>query len=179
MYKFELVRKLSDLKTGDQIAVSGHVDNLHPSLGQFMRHTDGVYFHHGIFDEERMEVIDVHGDKKFNAKPKRRSIHEFVARRSQLYRVIHENCLPVETTMMMANKALTRWSFWPPVYDLISNNCETFANYLKTGIKYSSQASAAVSNFFNISTATVPCAVPVGSPVVHGSASVSSLGGPR
>ena len=161
---------LSDLKTSDQIAVMGNVVELNPSLLQFMRHTNGVYFHHGILDKETMEVIDFHGDKKLNAKPKRRSISEFAAGRFPLYRVIHEKCLPVEKTMKMANDAVQRSSLYPwPVYDLLLNNCETFATYLKTGIKHSAQASEAVSHFF-----TVPRPV---LPVFLGPASVDSFGG--
>ena len=65
------VVKLGDLKTGDLIAVMGQVVDLNPSLLPLMEHTDGVYSHHGIFDKEKLEVIDFHGDNKANAKPKR------------------------------------------------------------------------------------------------------------
>ena len=157
---------LSDLNIGDQIAVMGNVVDLNPSLLQFMRHTNGTYFHHGILDKEN-KVIDFHGHKKFSAKPKRRDISEFLAGRSLLYRVIQEKCLPVETTMKMAHDAVQPWSLYP-VYDLLLNNCETFATYLKTGIKHSAQASEAVSRFF-----TVPRPV---LPVFLGPASVVSFG---
>ena len=169
MPKVEEVQ-LGDLKTGDQIAVMGQVADLHPSLLPFMDHTNGVYFHHGIFDKEKLEVIDFHGDTKANAKPKRRPILEFVAGRPQLYRVVHENCLPVETTMKMANEAAEKPSYWPG-YDLITNNCETFATYLKTGTKHSAQASAALFNLLCKAAAAVTVAV------VAGSASVCSFGG--
>ena len=147
------VVQLSDLNTGDQVAVMGQVEDLHPSLRPFMDHTNGVYFHHGIFDRETLEVIDFHGDNKANAKPKRRPILEFVAGRPHLYRVIHEECLPVETTMEMANEAAEEPSRWPG-YNLIRNNCETFATYLKTGIKHSAQASAALFNLLYMVTST-------------------------
>ena len=137
---------LNNLKTGDQIAVKGNVVDLNPFLLPFMLHTNGEYFHHGILDKERMEVIDFHEDNKFSAKPKRRSISEFLAGRCQLYRVIHEECLPVEKTMEMANDAVQPGSFYP-AYNLLLNNCETFATYLKTGNKRSAQASQAVLNF--------------------------------
>ena len=150
--------QLSDLKTGDQIAVEGNVDDLNPSLLLVMDHTNGKYFHHGIFDKENLEVIDFHGDTKANAKPKRRPILEFVAGRSQIYRVVYEDCLPVETTMKMANEAAEKPSYWPG-YDLISNNCETFATYLKTGKKYSEQASKALLNLLVKATAPIVGAV--------------------
>jgi len=108
--------------------VMGNVVDLNPSLLPLMDHTNGIYFHHGIFDKENSEVIDFHGDSKADAKPKRRSIFEFVAGRPQLFRVVHENCLPVATTMQMANDFAERRSYWP-LYDLITNNCETFATY--------------------------------------------------
>ena len=161
--------QLGDLKTGDQIAVMGQVADLHPSLLPLMDHTDGKYFHHGIFDKEKLEVIDFHGDNKANAKPKRRPILEFMAGRTQLYRVVYENCLPVETTMEMANEAAERPSDWPG-YDLIRNNCETFATYLKTRNRYSAQASAALLNLL-CDAASVAVAVVARSP------SLSSFGG--
>jgi len=45
--------QLSDLKTGDQIAVKGNVVDLNPSLLPLMYHNDGIYFHHGIFDTRK------------------------------------------------------------------------------------------------------------------------------
>ena len=170
MPRIEIVQ-LADLKTGDQIAVMGQVADLHPSLLPFMDHTNGIYFHHDIFDKENLEVIDFHGDTKANAKPKRRPILEFVAGRPQLFRVVHENCLPVETTMKMANEAAEKRSYWPG-YDLITNNCETFATYLKTGIKHSAQASAALCHLLLKAASAVTAAA-----VVAGSASVCSFGG--
>jgi len=73
-------------------------------------------------------VIDFHGDSKADAKPKGRPILEFVAGGRQLSRVLHENCLPVAETMKMVNEATEQRSYWPG-YDLITNNCETFATY--------------------------------------------------
>ena len=78
MLRIEIVQ-LGDLKTGDKIAVMGEVADLHSSLLPLMDHTNGIYFHHGIFDKEKWEVNDLHGDIKPNAKPKRRPIREFIA----------------------------------------------------------------------------------------------------
>ena len=39
------VAQLSDLKTGDQIAVEGNVDDLDPSLLLVMDHTNGKYIY--------------------------------------------------------------------------------------------------------------------------------------
>ena len=54
MPRIEVVQaaQLSDLKTADQIAVEGNVDDLDPSLLLVMDHAKGKYFHHGIFDKE-------------------------------------------------------------------------------------------------------------------------------
>ena len=160
---------LNDLETGDQIAVMGQVADLHESLLPLMDHTNGTYFHHGIFDRENLQVIEFHGDDKANAKPKRRPILEFMAGSTKVYRVVHKSCLPVETTMMMANKAVEKPSDWPG-YNLIRNNCETFATYLKTGIEHSAQASAALLNLLCKAAATT-------AGIVAGSASARSIGG--
>ena len=150
MSKLEFVQE-GELKTGDQIAVMGQVEDIHPSLLPLMSHTNGKYFHHGIFDKEKSEVIDISGDTKANAKPRRRPLLEFTAGRGQLYRVIHDECLPVETTMKMADEAVERPGCWPD-YDLITNNCETFATFLKTRTKHSAQAYAALSNVLPMPT---------------------------
>lgn len=144
MARIEKVQ-LHELSTGDQIAVMGYVADLDEALVPLMSHAGGKYFHHGIFDKERLEVIELHGDTKDDAKPKRRPILDFVSGRP-LYRVVHETCLPVETTMEMANEVVANQSYFPS-YHLIKNNCETFATYLKTGIPYSQQASDAIKQF--------------------------------
>ena len=145
MLRIEIVQ-LGDLKTGDKIAVMGEVADLHSSLLPLMDHTNGIYFHHGIFDKENLEVIELQGDDKASARPKRRPILQFTYKRYPLYRVVHERCLPVETTMKMANEAVEKQDSWPG-YNLIQNNCETFATYLKTGHKYSEQVASACKNF--------------------------------
>lgn len=52
-------------------------------------------------------------------------------------------CLPVYETMQMAENAVAMQNSWPS-YDLIKNDCETFATYLKTGKLCSMQALDAV-----------------------------------
>lgn len=138
--------ELKDLKHGDQIAVMGDVAEIHWALPRFMSRANGKYFHHGIFDKENLEVIELQGDDKASARPKRRPILQFTYKRYPLYRVVHEKCLPVETTMKMANEAVEKQDSWPG-YNLIQNNCETFATYLKTGHKYSEQVASACKNF--------------------------------
>ena len=78
MAKIEKV-ELNDLKTGDQIAVVGDVADLNEALAAFTCIIDGGnnYFHHAIYDEENKTVIELHGDTKDNAVPKRRPFLQF------------------------------------------------------------------------------------------------------
>ena len=141
--------KLGDLETGDQIAISGNVKDLHPLLVPFTMHTENTYFHHGIFDKENLAVYDVSGDNKANARPQRRDFTEFFAGHSKLYRVVYEHgeqCLPVDEVMKRAKDAVEQQSSWAG-YHIIKNNCESFATFLKTGHLYSEQAIKAVKEF--------------------------------
>lgn len=138
---------VKDLNHADHIAVERNCSELTPLLCPLLR--DGKYFHHGIFDKRNKQVIEFHGEtkNKDNARVQRRHISDFVDG-GCLYRVVHENCLPVEDTFLLANEVLE--GSWPR-YDLIKNNCETFATYLKTGlIRHSEQASWAVFNAWMI-----------------------------
>ena len=56
--------ELGDLQTGDQIAVKGYVSNLAPALRPLMKLSDKLYYHHGIFDRDTLEVVDFFGDNK-------------------------------------------------------------------------------------------------------------------
>ena len=163
--------KLGDLKHGDQIAVMGNVANLSPLLRPLMTLIRQTYYHHGIYDAENMAVYHFTGADKANAKPQKSDFTDFFAGHTQLYRVEYEDneeCLPVHEVMKRAEEAVNRSSTWPG-YDLIKNNCESFATYLKTGKAYSKQAFEAL----------VFAAVRIG-PVVAGSTAVSiggSIGG--
>ena len=155
--------KLRDLKHGDQIAVMGNVANLSPLLRPLMTLIGQTYYHHGIYDKENMAVYHFTGVDKANAKPQKSDFTDFFAGHTQLYRVEYEDneqCLPVDEVMKNAEDAVNRSSTWPG-YDLIKNNCESFASYLKTGKAYSKQA-------FDALVKVVP--------VVVGSAAVS-IGG--
>ncbi|KAJ7372535.1 hypothetical protein OS493_019044 [Desmophyllum pertusum] len=99
--------KLGDLKTGDQIAVRGNVEDLHPSLRTLTAFVGDTYLHHGIYSKEDCS----------------------------LYRVEYEDgeyCLPGERNNEEGEEAVEQGSSWP-VYNLIMNNCESFATLLKTG----------------------------------------------
>lgn len=163
---------LKDLEYGDQIAIMGDVAELNPALRALMCIVEGSdkYFHHGIYDKEEMEVIELHGETKQNAVPKRRPFLQFCAGREQLYRVVHEECLPVNKTMQMEEDILEKKESWPD-YGLITNNCETFATYLKTGKRRSQQVSEAIKRFVKYVIKTV------GPAVVASAAAAGSMGG--
>lgn len=168
--------ELHHLEHGDQIAIMGDVAELNPTLKNLMFIIEGsdTYFHHGIYDKEKMEVIELQGETKQNAVPKRRTIRQFLAGRTQLYRVVHEKCLPVEETMKMAEDILDKKESWPG-YGLIVNNCETFATYLKTGERRSQQVLEAIKQFLKFVIRKVVPAAAVSSAAVGGS--IGAVGG--
>lgn len=136
------VVELSDLNDGDQIAVRGEVKNLSPCLRHITAHTDGTYLHHGIFLKETWSVIEFQGVNKKDAKPRKRPFLKFFEGNSdgKLYRVRYEEgkCFDVEETKRRANEALEKGNSWPG-YNLLLNNCESFATFLKTGVAVSQQ----------------------------------------
>ena len=162
--------KLKDLECGDQIAIMGDVAELKPALKALMCIVEGSdkYFHHGIYDEKEKDVIELHGETKENAVPKRRPLLEFYAGREQLYRVVHKKYLPVDKTMKMAEDILNKKKAWPD-YDVIANNCETFATYLKTGERRSQQVLEAIDRFVKCVFEEVGPAVVASSVAVCGS----------
>ena len=171
--------KLLDLKSADQIAVSGNVKDLSPILVPFTIHTDSIYFHHGIFDKETLAVYDVSGDSKENARPRKRDFTEFYSGHTQLYRVVYdhgEQCLPADEVLKRAKYAVDNPSSWP-YYDIIRNNCESFATFLKTGCKKSEQAIKAVEETCKKAAISVGAVVSVmvcGSSPVSGSVTAGS-----
>ena len=137
--RYEKVKQ-RELKHGDQIAVIGDVADLSKMLSLLMQCKDQTYYHHGIYDANSLEVIHLTGDSKANAKPQRNDFTEFFAEHKQLYRVVYEDgeCLPVNEVMERAEDAVNQGSSWPN-YDIIENNWESFAAFLKTGEQYSKQ----------------------------------------
>lgn len=141
--------KLVDLNTGDQIAVIGSSKLLLWLVSFFTNRKCQEYFHHGIFDKENEEVIELQGRTKWTSIPKRRPVRQFLAD-GKLYRIVYrpENCLPVEETMKLAKKALEKQSCWPN-YHAFQFNCETFATFLKTGMRRSAQVSKFSKHFIH------------------------------
>ena len=140
-----------DLKLGDHIVVRGNIENLHPSLRSFYFITGKFYFHHGIYIGND-EVIEIGGDTKWDARPRIVDILQFLAGScdSNLYRVDEgddeDDASPVpdvDGTMMRAFEVMKDPSKWPG-YNVIFNNCESFAYYLKTGKARTEQGMSAL-----------------------------------
>ena len=161
--------KLGDLKHGDQIAVMGNVADLDPVLSSLVTLIGRTYYHHGIYDAHNMAVFHFTGENKTNAKPQKSDFTVFFAGHKELYRVVYEGnekCLPVQEVMRRAEDAVKRPTSWPG-YDIIKNNCETFASYLKTGEKYSKQAyEAVVSAALKVTTVVGGAAVSIGGSLI-------------
>lgn len=138
--------QMRDLKRGDQIAVQGNVFDLHPMLAPLVIIVGEHYYHHGIYDARSMEVIHFTGNNKADAKPKKEDFAKFYRGHKKLFRVVYEDdeqCFPAEEVMKRAEAAVSQATLWPS-YDIIKNNCETFAFFVKTGRRYSKQASDAL-----------------------------------
>ena len=128
-------------KTGrPSIVVRGNIENLHRSLRSFYFITGKFYFHHGIYIGND-EVIEFGGNTKWDARPRIVDIWQFLAGScdSNLYRVDEgddeDDGSPVpdvDGTMMRAFEVMKDPSKLPG-YNVIFNNCESFAYYLKTG----------------------------------------------
>lgn len=133
---------ISSLKPGDHIAVHGERSGIR------------FYNHHGIFIgfAETEGVIHCVGNKSFRSTSssggetnngnqlQRCDLFEFNGRTKPIKRVIYDanQCFSparvVETATSLLN-GQTRWN----TFNVISNNCEHFATYCKTGVPKSKQ----------------------------------------
>lgn len=102
------------------------------------------YYHHGIFIGHQEGIIEYGGSKKTNATVRNVSLEEFTDNcngNKQLKRIRHANCLPpqdvVQTALNFWTKQCT-WN-WNLPYSILTNNCEHFATFCKTGIAESNQ----------------------------------------
>ena len=131
-----------------QIAVKRSFGNLHLSSGFFypLFSSDGFYYHHGVYLEDK-RVAHFSGENKADATPRICKMVEFMegAVDKKLYRVDydHSDLLPTEITLDKAKTVIASPSEWPK-YNVITNNCESFATWLKTGEKISAQAIEAI-----------------------------------
>ena len=120
------------LKKGDHISVNGL-----SSGGCSLSSSSSFYDHHGIYSDGY--VYHFFGDTQRDASVKKSRIEDFLNGRSGLYRINYyeQSCYDSQRVVERADK-IFRYGTWPE-YDLVSNNCEHFATYCKTGIAYSNQ----------------------------------------
>ena len=147
--KYELVEvEASNVFPATQIAVKRPFGSLHPSSGFFypLFSSDEFYYHHGVYlGGDR--VAHFSGENKADATPRICEMVEFMdgAVDEKLYRARYDNhnlLLPVKTTLDKVRKVIASPE-WPK-YNVITNNCESFATWLMTGIAISAQAYDAV-----------------------------------
>ena len=146
------VGNIHDLAPGTQIAVKRLWTNLNPSLEllHYLFTLDDYYYHHGVYLGFG-EVVHFYGQDKDNATIRNCCIFEFkrLAIDNELYKIQHNNvehrCLSCILSMAGRYK-LDPGSFGR--YDLLSNNCETFATFLTTGRRISVQAGRALLHVF-------------------------------
>ena len=97
---------------------------------------EGIW-HHGIYSDGK--VYHFTGYDKSRATIFLDSFMDFVAERiaTFIFRYPQDKCLPPNDVVAKARQIFTtkKW----PEYSLLSNNCEHFATYCKTGKGYSSQ----------------------------------------
>ena len=148
MARYNPIDPFADLQPGDQIATRSLSGNLHPSL-QYLCHainSNNYYYHHGVY-LGNLQVIHFYGETSADARPCRIGLWQFIQRgeNNELYRVDHEGqVLPVNETLKTAEEVLVkdesngeeRW----PKFNIICNNCESLASWLKTGRQVSYQA---------------------------------------
>ncbi|KAH3736738.1 hypothetical protein DPMN_043311 [Dreissena polymorpha] len=121
----EEISQLRLLKVGDHIATPGHSAKLQ-------------YFHHGIYLGLEKGVADFGGDNKSDAKPRVIDLLEFM--NGRLFRINYPfaKCLQPEESVSKAEELVHNPSQWKR-YHLLSNNCEHFATFCKTGRAASNQ----------------------------------------
>ena len=159
-YQLRPIKKLHDIQEGTQIAVKCAFKNLHPDLKRFypMFEKEPEYYHHGVYIGEhenhgRFTVAHFSGTSKDDAKPQGCDFLEFTANAAdnQIYEVVHDNPQPiqVEETLRRAQSVLDNPGIWPG-YQIMLNNCEHFANWLKIGESVSMQIEFAAHKFISV-----------------------------
>ena len=150
--------RLVELEEGENVAPDTHIAvkdlliNLDP-LFEFLYldrlvSPDGYYYHHGVH-LRNCRVIHFFGANKKDATPRTCNMNEFHSRGEvdgKIYRAVYNDTavvLPFAKTDALAKEVLKDPGKWRE-YDIISNNCETFATCLKTGRGFSDQASNAM-----------------------------------
>ena len=151
---YKPINPFTDLKPGDQIAIRSLFGNLHASLKHLYHviSSKNYYYHHGVYlGGDVYEVVHFYGETSADARPCKIDLWAFVqnGEDNQLYRVDHEGeVLPINETLQKAKEVLVKDETndkekWPG-YNIIWNNCENLASWLKIGKKVSYQAKEVV-----------------------------------
>lgn len=140
----EKITELGSLKDGNHIAV--------------LKEFNGIkYLHHGIFIEPVM-VIDFGGTNKTSAQVRKIDIYKFLKGHIELVRFPHttEICHPPKKVIEIAESLLKNPERWK-TFCILSNNCEHFATYCKTGKSYSTQFEAVASECIKNPCSAIEC----------------------
>ncbi len=147
------ITKLGEIPPGTQIAVKKPFQDLHKSLRNlyFLFSPENYYCHHGVYLGDQLggncQVLHFSGADKNDATLRTCDILEFLngAIDNKVYRVNYDTspALPVEQIVQKAREVLANLKAWP-AYQVVANNCETFAAWLTTGEAISVQATKAV-----------------------------------
>ena len=136
---------------GTHIAFKTRFENLRGILGflyPFLK-AEKYFYHHGVCISKR-EVIDFSANDKGKVKPHRCDIAEFMKGSVDriLYRVEYDNTvttLSIQETLKKAEAVLKSPETHQP-FHIIENNCESFAHWLKTDKRWSTQAAKIMVN---------------------------------
>ena len=163
-YKLIEVDEIGNIAKGTQIAVRHAFKDLDPTLAKLypLYSSDGHYEHHGVYMGSYNEkigdckVVHFSGRDKVDAKPRATDILKFSKNSvdRKLYVVEYDDpqkLLPVEETLEKAYDMLQNPAKWPP-YQVLINNCESFATWLKTGEMISAQVAVAAERVVDILT---------------------------
>ena len=151
-YELSEIDGIENLPKGTQIAVQGLLKDLDLGLASFYTKLGGknTYEHHGVYLGDG-KVVHFHGANKDKAEPCTCDIHEFGqgGLNGQIYEVSYTDPIlqesPYEEILERVDEALGQG--WPQ-YNIVINNCESFATWLKTGTAQSSQVNEVVSKMF-------------------------------
>ena len=148
---FELIKLEGDLEPGTHIAVQRPLTRLCSSFSEPPYSTVSdytpTYYHHGVFLGTDLQVIHFTGETIKNAQPRRISVSEFHQRALDgwLYRARYNDETPVLAVRETRARALELLKdpgkF--PKFDLLDNNCESLATWLKTGEAHTAQGKKA------------------------------------
>ena len=118
------LKVLNDAKPGDHIAV---------------RAPNEIHWHHGIFTGEvdgKESVVDMWGTTIENAAINIREAEDFFFNKAQVYVVLYNDDTDerrAATLKVALSCARDSAQYAAPVYNLLSNNCECFATFCRTG----------------------------------------------